>query len=708
MARSRSPAVRRLLTRGTAGIDDIFLSPLTTEERRRCRCLEAEGKDRSDDEDSVEEPSSSSVDDMEEHTSHSLEHLGTSASQDAIQDYSQGDVSSSGSVQSAGVPLDILEQLNEEAAQLEDLRRCSVPCPHVKQARFKWGGCPHHERRSLQPHLVQSGANRGQLVLRCAAFWRRGGDHHEKCFYAYPFPWGLFHKLPDDLKSSYGCVDFALSRGINYTFGYTLAYKQMSGGQGPDCQGIVRAMYLFSMRVPVDAAPLLADRDHKYLERTFQRFRRAAAFQMMAFQLDMRFPPGVVEFDGMRSSGRKNRAEGESHHLGRFLVACHRSSANTVFLPLPDKRTKVGAPGLTSLLHFPFAAMALEVSADFSLALGAAVLTALDLHMPDKNVRDAWRCSHLLRMLRVTMACYDIRRNLGPHQSKAELEVLTLAAHVLACVFATEDRLITLGDCPLAPVVPAPDHQTFRDQVRVWGGGAWRNQLDHLHQELRMVLLELSQCSAIFQHSRGLRQLFSSWQGVLEDFNLLVAGLLQEPTTVRDQLCPPESTAEVLPWVQKKLCPYKHVVGSDQSKGLAKAWRTLNVQAATACHGKAHYTPVVKLKTSLIPRQALKNLKACSRANVNRSTVTMVGGDQRCESQVASLKRMLRRCNMLGRSSSKSSRCHIDGLSSRFLQEHQGFEKIAAAVAAYQNFYQDSVSPKDLWEQTSFLDAQAP
>ena len=39
----------------------------------------------------------------------------------------------------------------------------------------------------------------------------------------------------------------------------------------------------------------------------------------------------------------------------------------------------------------------------------------------------------------------------------------------------------------------------------------------------------------------------------------------------------------------------------------------------------------------------------------------MVGGDQRCESQVAALKRMLRRCNMLGRSSSKKSRCHIDG-----------------------------------------------
>ena len=83
----------------------------------------------------------------------------------------------------------------------------------------------------------------------------------------------------------------------------------------------------------MDAAPLLADRCHNYLERLFQRLRRATAFQMMTFQLDLRFPPGVVEFDGTRSSGHKNRAQGESHHLGRFLVACHR----TFFFPLPLK-----------------------------------------------------------------------------------------------------------------------------------------------------------------------------------------------------------------------------------------------------------------------------------------------------------------------------------------------------------------------------------
>ena len=31
-------------------------------------------------------------------------------------------------------------------------------------------------------------------------------------------------------------------------------------------------------------------------------------------------------------------------------------------------------------------------------------------------------------------------------------------------------------------------------------------------------------------------KLFRPWQGILEDFTLLAAGLLHEPTTVRDQL----------------------------------------------------------------------------------------------------------------------------------------------------------------------------
>ncbi|CAE6945053.1 unnamed protein product [Symbiodinium natans] len=151
MARSRSPARQRVV-RGVAGIEDIFLSPLTTEEIRRCRCLEAQGECCSVDE--AFASSSSSVDDIEEYSPSVLD----------------GDSSSSQSAGQPGIPPYILEQLKEESAELEDLRRCF----NKKQQKFRWGGCRFHERRSLQPHLVQSGLTRGQLFLRCAQFWPRG------------------------------------------------------------------------------------------------------------------------------------------------------------------------------------------------------------------------------------------------------------------------------------------------------------------------------------------------------------------------------------------------------------------------------------------------------------------------------------------------------------------------------------------------------
>ena len=61
---------------------------------------------------------------------------------------------------------------------------------------------------------------------------------------------------------------------------------------------------------------------------------------------------------------------------------------------------------------------------------------------------------------------------------------------------------------------------------------------------------------------------------------------------------------------------------------------------------------------------------------------------------------------MLGRSSSKHSRCNVDGPCAHFLQHEPGLDKIAAAVAC-QTFYRDAVSPQDLWSQVSFLNADA-
>ena len=73
----------------------------------------------------MEEPSSSSVDDMEQHTPQSLERGGTSPSQDDIEDYNQVDISSSGSVELAGVPPYILQQLRVAAKEVPNWRTCA-------------------------------------------------------------------------------------------------------------------------------------------------------------------------------------------------------------------------------------------------------------------------------------------------------------------------------------------------------------------------------------------------------------------------------------------------------------------------------------------------------------------------------------------------------------------------------------------------------
>ena len=68
---------------------------------------------------------------------------------------------------------------------------------------------------------------------------------------------------------------------------------------------------------------------------------------------------------------------------------------------------------------------------------------------------------------------------------------------------------------------------------------------------------------------------------------------------------------------------------------------------------------------------------------------------------MASLKKLLRRQNLLDRSSSQ--RAHVDGLSSQYLADKVGFVHVAEALAAYRQAFEDTVPPKLLWEQTSFL-----
>ena len=203
MARSRSPVPRR-----STVSPDIFWEPLTAEETQACRVLR---KSCSDAAELIEDFSPSCEDSSEE----VVEEVSpsTSSSSDGVQflhSFGPGMLTPSAPTPrpaSTAMPACVREQLQEE----RDLVNYSVPFFHPTETRFKWGGCPRHPKRSLQPHLIASGARRGVLCLRCAQFWPR--HDQQKCWYEWRFPQGLFGKPAQDQKSAYACLDYALSRG---------------------------------------------------------------------------------------------------------------------------------------------------------------------------------------------------------------------------------------------------------------------------------------------------------------------------------------------------------------------------------------------------------------------------------------------------------------------------------------------------------------
>ena len=102
--------------------------------------------------------------------------------------------------------------LKEEDDAVADIIRHSVPIFSDRHRRFKYGGCPHHLTTSLQPHLIQSGDNKGCLVLRCSQFWKKNSSGQRLCFYKHEFPMGLFRSLPQNIQDAYVDIRNALSR----------------------------------------------------------------------------------------------------------------------------------------------------------------------------------------------------------------------------------------------------------------------------------------------------------------------------------------------------------------------------------------------------------------------------------------------------------------------------------------------------------------
>ena len=112
-------------------------------------------------------------------------------------------------------PADAVETVLAEDEERSRVLQESVPAHHHGQRRFKYGGCPHHASLSLQPALTRSGKNKGQIYLRCSSWFRRDPARASKrCWYAIPFPMGLFSQLPETIRWEYTSVEMTLARNV--------------------------------------------------------------------------------------------------------------------------------------------------------------------------------------------------------------------------------------------------------------------------------------------------------------------------------------------------------------------------------------------------------------------------------------------------------------------------------------------------------------
>jgi len=107
-----------------------------------------------------------------------------------------------------------LERQSQKQDFVKDMTATAVPIWHPGQEKFKFGGCKYCEKLSLQPHLNRTGQhNKGKLLLRCSSWFRR--EQGFQCWYSFPFPMGLYHKLSKPMQVEYESLKQSLRRGSN-------------------------------------------------------------------------------------------------------------------------------------------------------------------------------------------------------------------------------------------------------------------------------------------------------------------------------------------------------------------------------------------------------------------------------------------------------------------------------------------------------------
>jgi hypothetical protein len=172
---------------------------------------------------------------------------------------------------------------------------------------------------------------------------------------------------------------------------------------------------------------------------------------------------------------------------------------------------------------------------------------------------------------------------------------------------------------------------------------------------------------------------------------------LRDKQTAKGAPPPPENKQKSLDTVLKHFGA--GVVGSsDAAPNLLRAFRLAAVPAPRgAVHQRNEFTPVVKLLKSKLPPDAVRTLRmlasgrsahGAKRFNTSRKAVIegarhfwLVGGDNGCEAVIMSLKKVLRRTNLLGTSGGDQAQVNL--LYAARMAKSPGFKSTLQALADY-------------------------
>jgi len=123
---------------------------------------------------------------------------------------------------------------------------------------------------------------------------------------------------------------------------YTPLWHMQRGGT-LSYVAFLKAMYVFGLKIPQDAACHLVGCGYDSIQNWYKMIRVGTAFAELHAARNMEFADGTVEVDATKTNVRRSLAK-VNVHCGRFLIIVHRETGEYALEPLADKVVKKGAP----------------------------------------------------------------------------------------------------------------------------------------------------------------------------------------------------------------------------------------------------------------------------------------------------------------------------------------------------------------------------